>query len=78
MGFDGCMYCSIDVMIYCVVEGSGVVLIGDWVFVFVLYDIFVVLLWVLVWLLVLFDSVLFSYFDWFVLFVLNLLCEVCD
>ncbi|WP_028207279.1 gentisate 1,2-dioxygenase [Paraburkholderia nodosa] len=74
-GFKGKAYRSTDSTVYCVVEGSGAVRIGEERFTFAPHDVFVAPSWVPVQLEAQSDAVLFSYSDRPVLAALNLLRE---
>ncbi|HKR47525.1 MAG TPA: gentisate 1,2-dioxygenase [Paraburkholderia sp.] len=74
-GFKGKTYRSTDSTVYCVVEGSGAVRIGEERFTFDPHDVFVAPSWVPVQLEAQSDAVLFSYSDRPVLAALNLLRE---
>ncbi|MEM5313329.1 gentisate 1,2-dioxygenase [Paraburkholderia sp. JHI869] len=74
-GFKGKTYRSTDSTVYCVVEGSGAVRIGEERFTFDAHDVFVAPSWVPVQLEAESDAVLFSYSDRPVLAALNLLRE---
>ncbi|CAG9249651.1 Gentisate 1,2-dioxygenase [Paraburkholderia unamae] len=74
-GFRGKPYRSTDSTVYCVVEGSGAVRIGEERFTFDAHDVFVAPSWMPVQLEAESDAVLFSYSDRPVLAALNLLRE---